>query len=297
MARWQPKAPVKIGDVFQGLKEVREEAGESVKILVAAGQEKEAKELIGFLISHPGEAKLFNFLRLTEKIPTEVMEKVSKATCTLIFLKNESLLEQQNLFLITTLSEQKRPFLVVLEGVKSSQKEVVLEKAKRVFQLPSSKAVFVTTDQNQGLTGLIRGILRQASGREVALAKNLTLFKEEAANIVVKKTGLQNALISSMIFISGPDMPILTLNQIKMVLKIAAIYNDELDLTRARELLAVLGGGFTFRGLARRLLGMLPTLGVFIRGAVAYTGTEAIGQAAIKYFEYGLNEVAFSDFR
>ena len=79
----------------------------------------------------------------------------------------------------------------------------------------------------------------------------------------------------------------MTINQIRMVLKIAAAYGEELGLDRALEILSVVGTGFVFRALARQALDFVPGFGWALKGAVGFSGTVAMGQAAIAYFEAG----------
>ncbi len=83
------------------------------------------------------------------------------------------------------------------------------------------------------------------------------------------------------------DMPILTANQIKMVLKIATVYGQQLNLERSAEIFIVIGGGYTFRAIARQLLDLLPGPGWIIKGSIAYTGTLIVGEAAHNYFIRG----------
>ena len=62
-------------------------------------------------------------------------------------------------------------------------------------------------------------------------------------------------------------------------------YGQEIDRERALELLGVVGAGFGFRAVARELLDLVPVAGWAVKGAVAYAGTRAIGEAAVRYFE------------
>ena len=80
-------------------------------------------------------------------------------------------------------------------------------------------------------------------------------------------------------------MPVLTLNQARLVLRIALAYGQEIDNERALELLGVVGAGFGLRAVARELLDFVPVAGWAVKGAIAYTGTRAIGEAAVRYFE------------
>jgi uncharacterized protein (DUF697 family) len=78
---------------------------------------------------------------------------------------------------------------------------------------------------------------------------------------------------------------VLTLNQARLVLRIALAHGQVIDKDRALELLAVLGVGFGLRTVARELLDLVPVAGWAVKGAVAYAGTKALGEAAVRYFE------------
>jgi uncharacterized protein (DUF697 family) len=68
-------------------------------------------------------------------------------------------------------------------------------------------------------------------------------------------------------------------------LRIALAYGEELDRDRAAELVGVIGAGFAFRAAARELLDLVPVAGWAVKGGVAYVGTKALGEAAVRYFE------------
>ena len=104
----------------------------------------------------------------------------------------------------------------------------------------------------------------------------------------VNATAVQNAGIGVVIFLPGADMPVMTANQMKMILQIAAAYGQPMTLERAKELLVVLGGAFAARSAARSIAGAVPGLGWAIKGAIGYTATLAMGRAAIEYFENGM---------
>ena len=101
----------------------------------------------------------------------------------------------------------------------------------------------------------------------------------------VHATSVQNAGIGLVVVLPGADMPIMTLNQLKMLLQIAAAYNQPLTLTRAKEMLAVVGGAFGCRALARQLASVFPGIGWAIKAGIGYGGTAAMGHALIEYFE------------
>ncbi len=118
-----------------------------------------------------------------------------------------------------------------------------------------------------------------------ALAARLPVLRPAVCRQLIAHFSKRNALISAAIFIPGVDMPVLTLNQIRLVLRIALAYGEEIDRNRATELLGVVGAGFGFRTVARELLDFVPVAGWAVKGGVAYAGTKAVGEAAIRYFE------------
>jgi uncharacterized protein (DUF697 family) len=127
----------------------------------------------------------------------------------------------------------------------------------------------------------------RVSGKRLALASNFSLVRRAVAVESVKATSFQNGIIGAVAIIPGADLPIMTANQAKMVLQIAAAYGVPLGAERVKELAAVVGGAFTMRAIARQFLDFVPGVGWAIKGAIGYSGTLAMGYAAIEYFEGG----------
>lgn len=103
----------------------------------------------------------------------------------------------------------------------------------------------------------------------------------------VRSTAAQNAGVGLVVVIPGADMPVMTANQAKMVLEIAAAYGQPLTAERIKELAAIVGGGFAWRAVARQIIGVVPALGWAVKAGIGYGGTVAMGTAAIEYFEHG----------
>lgn len=129
-------------------------------------------------------------------------------------------------------------------------------------------------------------LVERIAGKRLALAHNYAFMRRAVAVEHVKNTAMQNALVGAVMIIPGADMPIMTANQAKMVLQIAAAYGEQLGTERVRELLPVLGGGYVLRTAARQVVTLVPGFGWAIKGGIGYTGTIAMGFAAIKYFEH-----------
>ena len=132
-------------------------------------------------------------------------------------------------------------------------------------------------------------LVERISGKRLALAHNFSFMRKAVADEAVKATAMQNAIIGAVVIIPGADMPIMTLNQAKMLLQIAAAYGQKLGADRVKELAAVVGGAFAFRAVARQLLVFVPGFGWAVKGAIGYGGTIAMGKAAVAYFEDGFD--------
>jgi uncharacterized protein (DUF697 family) len=138
-----------------------------------------------------------------------------------------------------------------------------------------------------GTPNLENRIVRAAGDGAAALAFRLPALRRTYCDHVVLANASQNAVIGAVVIIPGADMPAMTANQIRMVLKIAAVYGEQIGLDRALEILSVVGTAFVFRTLARQALDFVPGFGWALKGAVGFTATVALGEAAIAYFEAG----------
>ena len=134
---------------------------------------------------------------------------------------------------------------------------------------------------------LARWILDHNSDKELAFAYNFPFVRRVLANKIVADTAKQNALVGGIVIIPGADMPVMTANQAKMVLQIAAAYGQELGAARIKELLGVLASAFAFRTIARQALTFVPALGWALKAAIGYSATMAMGKLVIEYFEEG----------
>ena len=134
-----------------------------------------------------------------------------------------------------------------------------------------------------------RWVVAACSDKRLAFAIALPFIRRPLARDAVQTTSIQNVGIGLVPILPGADLPIMTLNQAKMVLQIAAAYGHAMDKNRLKELGVCVGGAFVCRTLARELTEFLPILGWLIKPGIAYGGTAALGYAIIEYFEGGEN--------
>ena len=134
---------------------------------------------------------------------------------------------------------------------------------------------------------LADAVARTAGQRGPTLASRLPAVRDAVVRRLVRHVARQNAAVGVVIWVPGADMPVMTLNQVRMVLQIGAAYGEDVGPQRAPEVLTVVGAGLGLRTAAREALGFVPVAGWAVKGAMGYAGTLALGRAAVKYYESG----------
>ena len=155
-------------------------------------------------------------------------------------------------------------------------------------QLPyvlATDIVRVPPGQGFPLDEIAAAVARKLGEDGTSLAARLPILRRPLCDAMIASFAKRNGMVSAAIFVPGVDMPVLTLNQIRLVLRIAMAYGQQIDRNRAMELLGVVGAGFGFRAAARELLDFVPVAGWAVKGAIAYAGTKAVGEGAVRYFE------------
>jgi uncharacterized protein (DUF697 family) len=161
------------------------------------------------------------------------------------------------------------------------------EEAADVPHVLATDVVSVAPGEELPLPQIFERIAERFGDLGYVLAAKLPSLRRAVCEEIVRGFARQNGILGAAIFIPGADLPVLTLNQIRMVLRIAAAHGEEIDRERALELLPIVAAGFGLRAVARELVGVVPLAGWVVKGAVAFAGTRALGEAAIAYFEKG----------
>jgi uncharacterized protein (DUF697 family) len=131
---------------------------------------------------------------------------------------------------------------------------------------------------------IARAVARKLGEDGTALAARLPVLRGAVCDQLIASFARKNAIVAAAVWIPGADLPVLTLNQLRLVLRIAAAHGEQIDRDRLPEVVAALGAGMGFRMLARELLDFVPVAGWAVKGAVAYAGTRALGEAAVQWF-------------
>jgi uncharacterized protein (DUF697 family) len=118
------------------------------------------------------------------------------------------------------------------------------------------------------------------------LAGRLPVLRGAVCDRIVASFARKNGIVGVAVFVPGADLPVLALNQVRMLLLLDQAYGLELDpRERLPEVLAVVGAGLGLRAVARELLDVVPVAGWAVKGGIAYAGTRTLGEAAIRRLE------------
>ena len=137
------------------------------------------------------------------------------------------------------------------------------------------------------LDAIVHAIAARLGEGGAPLAARVPLLRDAVCEQLVASFARKNGLLAAAIWIPGADLPVLTLNQLRLVLRLAQAYGADGVRERLPELAATVGAGFGLRAVARELLDLVPIAGWALKGAVAYGGTRALGEAACQRFASG----------
>lgn len=135
---------------------------------------------------------------------------------------------------------------------------------------------------------LIPLIIDASPEAALAVGRELPAYRRMAAQRIIRNATIVS-LAAGLEPIPFIDIPILLGTQLRLVLRLAALYGEPMDKEdtrgRARELIATLASGIGLRYLAEQLAKAVPFGGDFLAGAIAGAATWSIGQVALEYYE------------
>jgi uncharacterized protein (DUF697 family) len=127
--------------------------------------------------------------------------------------------------------------------------------------------------------------LAQRGAVAAPLAARLPVLRAAVCEALIRSVSRQNGFVGLAVFMPGIDLPVLTLNQLRLVLRLAAAHGQKPGAARVPEALGIVGAAFGFRGVARSVAGLVPGVGWIVKGGIAYGGTRALGEAAVRVYE------------
>lgn len=192
-------------------------------------------------------------------------------------------------------------YVRVLEGAPDDDDVAVLRRARRArlpaiavgvgldedVAIPYTLATDVVSARRRGsfpLETIARAIAARLGEEGAPLAARVPLLRDAVCARLVESFARKNGVLAGAVWIPGADLPVLLLNEWRLVLRLAQAYGEEVGRERLPELAATFGAGLGLRALAGELLDLVPVAGWAIKATLAYAGTRALGEAACRRF-------------
>jgi small GTP-binding protein len=124
----------------------------------------------------------------------------------------------------------------------------------------------------------------------LVIGHELPAYRRAAAQRIIRNATLVS-LAAGIEPIPLIDIPILLGTQIRLVLRLAALYGEPIGaanvMLHTRALISTMAGGLGFRLLAEQAAKAVPFGGDFVAGAIAGAATWSMGQVALEYYDSG----------
>jgi uncharacterized protein (DUF697 family) len=139
----------------------------------------------------------------------------------------------------------------------------------------------VTSGEGLPLGPVVQRIAARLQEEGAPLAARIPALRDAVCERLVTSFARRNGVLAAAVWTPAADLPVLTLNQLRLVLRVGQAYGVEDVRERLPEIAATLGAGFGLRAVAHELLDFLPVAGWIVKGGVAYAGTSGLGEAAV----------------
>lgn len=156
------------------------------------------------------------------------------------------------------------------------------------FSIPyvlATDVVWIHPGEVAPLAAVARAVARRLGESGAPLAARVPLLREPFCEQLLTSIARRNGILAAAAWTHGADLPVLLLNELRLVLRLAQAHGAGELRERLPELAATVGAGFGLRALARELVDLAPGAAWMLKGGVAYGGTRALGEAARLRFE------------
>jgi small GTP-binding protein len=222
----------------------------------------------------------------------DVMESGLTQASVIVFLIDGSKgLQTEDRELFDHIRPLKKPTIVVINKIDTLKEgeggDHLATEIAIALDTPGVIPISAKTGQNIA-EELIPVVIESSPEAALAIGRELPTYRRQAAQRIIRNATLVG-LAAGLEPIPFIDVPILLGTQLRLVLRLAALYGKPIDnddaKKHARQMIATLLGGLSLRLLAEQAAKAVPFGGDFVAGAIAAAATWSIGQVAFEYYE------------
>jgi uncharacterized protein (DUF697 family) len=176
--------------------------------------------------------------------------------------------DREDVELLRRARRARAPVVAVVRGTSESSAAIPYVLATDV--------VWVAAGEVFPLETIARVLAARLGEHGAPLAARVPLLHGPVCERLLESFSRRNGLVAG---IGRAGLPVLALNELRLVIRLAQAYGADGIGERVPELVATLGAGLGLRALARELLERVPGGGWAVRCGVAYGGTRGLGEA------------------
>jgi len=235
----------------------------------------------------------FTLIDTPGHLPERMDEGMGEATVIVFLLDATRGLQDQDKELYGAIKKLDKPTIIAINKVDTLKGggagDVLANEIAVQLETPGIIPISARTGENIA-TELLPAMIEASPDAALLIGRELPAYRRAAAQRIIRNHTLAS-LVTGLEPIPLIDIPILLGTQIRLVLRLGALYGEEMDSTdalkHARELLITIAGGATMRFLAEQAAKAVPFGGDFVAGAIAGATTYSIGQVALEYYDGG----------
>ncbi len=228
-----------------------------------------------------------------QQIPNMTESGLEQASVIVFLMDATQPSQSRDRELYQVLQKLDKPIILAVNKVDAVDNEKSADQVATDMAVLLGKPGVIPVSAKTGLNiaeELLPEIINASPEAALVIGRELPAFRRAAAQRIIRNATLVSlaAGIEPIPFI---DIPILLGTQIRLVLRIAALYGENMNaldtMKHARELVVTMAGGLGFRFLAEQAAKAVPFGGDFVAGAIAAAATWSIGEVALEYYENG----------
>jgi small GTP-binding protein len=224
----------------------------------------------------------------------DVMEAgIEQASLIVFLLDGEQGLRPGDRNLLMAVKEQNRPTLVVVNKIDTLRSSREGDELANTIAMRLGMTGVIPISARTGTNiaeELVPAMIQASPEAALVIGRELPAYRREAAQRIIRNATLVS-LAAGLEPIPLVDIPILLGTQVRLVLRLAALYGEPIDsadaIKHARELVITMISGLGLRFLAEQAAKIVPFGGDVVAGAIAGAATWSIGEVALEYYEGG----------
>lgn len=226
-------------------------------------------------------------------LPELMQSGIDEAMVIVLLIDGTKGLQEADKELYSAIEKTKKPCIVAVNKVDTFNNRETGDQVanEAAVQLGVAGVIPISGRTGENVAEeLIPAVIEASPDAALVIGRELPAYRRTAALRIIRNATLVS-LAAGLEPIPLVDIPILLGTQMRLVLRIAALFGEPMDSTdalkHARKLVITMVSGAGMRYVAEQAAKAVPFGGDFVAGAIAGAATWSIGQVALEYYEGG----------